>query len=87
MAIKVIIGEQEPQRNKPFPKLMKYRYSEDSYVIALMESKSKGTVIYVCYNREKTMSGDKISNIWSDVNTLDKGWSDYNDPITLQNEA
>ena len=86
MAIKVTVGEQNPQNEKPFPKLMKFEYTKESYVILFMQNKNIGMCLHVYHDSSKSMSGDKVGNIWDNVNASDEGWSDYNESITLQNE-
>lgn len=86
MAIKVTVGEQKTQNELTFPKLMKYSYTSGTYCIVIMQSNSKGCVIAVVKSANADC-GDKVGNLWEDVDTNEHGWSDYNEPITLQNEA
>lgn len=86
MAIKVTVSKQKTQKEKPFPKLMKFEYTKDSYVILFMRNKNIGMCLHIYYDSSKSMSGDKVGDIWDNVNASGKGWSDYNEPITLQNE-
>lgn len=73
--INVTVGEQKTQSEKPFPKLMK---SEVSGAIVYFTKKSYGLVI--------VESNDTGGTFGSQVD----GWymsnfTDYNEPITLQN--
>ena len=72
--IKVTVGEQKTQSEKPFPKLMK------SYkgTIVLFHKPTYGFVL---------KAGDDTNN---SLTTTPDGWlmgdfTDYNEPITLQN--
>lgn len=70
--IKVTLGEQ-PKEEKPFPKLMKHSCSE---LIVLFYKHKEGTVV-ASYGGHTI---GKNSCTWSIEN-----FTDYNEPITLQN--
>ena len=69
--IKVTVGEQKPQSQKPFPKLMK---SDD--IIVLFYEASKGTVL----SENDVWSLGHHSTSW-DI----EQFSDYEGTITLKN--
>jgi hypothetical protein len=75
MAIKVTIGESKTQDEKPFPKLMQ----GISGTIVLFQQTKKGFVVNavegVCF----------IIGEYSDDWAMHK-FTDYNEPITLQNQ-
>jgi hypothetical protein len=73
--IKVTVGEQKTQSEKPFPKLMK---SKVSGAIVYFTKESYGLVIIESYGTG------------GDFNSSASGWNmtnftDYNEPITIQN--
>ena len=73
--IKVTVGKQKTQSEKPFPKLMKW--NGEKIIIALFKNKEFATIL------------KSDSTEWS-VGDYDnyfdmKQWADYNEPITLQN--
>lgn len=78
MAIKVTVGEQKTQNEKPFPKFMKLN-NHPSKLIVLFKKHKRGTVLF------------STSNHWEIADTSDdfdmSQFVDYNEPITLQNEA
>ena len=78
MAIKVTVSEQKTQNEKPFPKVMKLN-NHQSELIVLFNSHKSGTVLYSKYNQWE------IADISDDFDI--KQFIDYNEPITLQNEA
>jgi len=76
MAIKVMLGAtKNTQQEKPFPKLMK---GEDELIV-FFYAYEKGTVIQDPVNPE-WKAGQYYDN-WDML-----GFSDYNEPITIQNK-
>jgi hypothetical protein len=72
--IKVTVGEQKTQSEKPFPKLMK---SVPYGFIVLMKESGLGTVLF---NGDSSKEVGYNSNLWIMDELID-----YNEPITLQN--
>lgn len=71
--INVTIGESKTQSEKPFPKLM----ISELGTIVLMSSHCCGTVVHersMCYGIGHSSSGWQM-----------RSFTDYNEPITLQN--
>lgn len=78
--IKVTVGEQKTQSNKPFPKLMIATEIgiPDKGIIVLFSSERNGVVVYTPNDyREVGYMSDSF---------LMKFFSDYNEPVTLQND-
>lgn len=73
MSIKVTLGEAKTQTEKPFPKLM---ISQKGNII-FMKDVSQGTIIH---HIDPSVVGYYLEN-W-DMDKL----TDYNEPITLQND-
>ena len=72
MAIKVTVGEQKPQNMKPFPKLM---------------ISNNGRLVFMISDRQ----GFQLNEASEDTPHYYELWymddfTDYNEPITLQNE-
>lgn len=76
MAIKVSVGEQKTQEEKSFPKLMIGKLGS----IVLFNENRKGTMIQ--YIGESSI---KVGEYYEGFDM--HAFTDYNDPITLQNEA
>jgi len=80
MAIKVTLGATEnTQQEKPFPKLMVVAEKNlpDTGIIVLFEKESNGTVVY-------TPNDYRVLGYSSDA-FLMQCFTDYNEPITIQN--
>ena len=75
--IKVTLGEVKTQEEKPFPKLMIGKYNCIILAIDEDEGHYYGTLIY------KGSSDDTLGEF--SYQWKKKYFSDYNDPITLQN--
>lgn len=77
--IKVTVGEQKTQSEKPFPKLMiaTQMHIPDKGIIVLFSSESNGVVVYTPNDYREV---GYMSNSF-----LMKCFTDYNEPITLQN--
>ena len=73
--INVTLGEAKPQEVKPFPKLM--RNKEGSLIIFFSEP-TNGYVIYLQQGLDYYLG--YRSDAWNMLN-----FSDYNEPLTLQN--
>ena len=73
MSIKVTIGESKTQEEKPFPKLMSTEYG----TIVLMVKYGCGVVVH---ERSYCYGVGHYSEHWQP-----KSFTDYNEPITLQN--
>lgn len=70
--IKVTVGEQQTQKEIPFPKLMKINYG------------SRWIGYFVEYGRCLWIEGPHAGVLVENVNMT--GINDYNEPVTLQNE-
>jgi len=87
MSIKVTLGEVKPRvKEKPFPKLMRAIYPTSlNEVIALFAEEKKGVVIYA--NKKSGFLveriGKEITDKWDFKTTP---FTDFNEPITLQND-
>lgn len=75
--IKVTLGEAKPQTEKLFPKLMK---STETGNIVLFHSPEKGVVVSLGVYKGNPYS---IGEYSSSLNMMI--FTDYNEPITLQN--
>lgn len=84
MAINVTLGEAQTQE-KDFPKLVKFTYKEGNYVILLMTGNSKGVVLSVNILSNIDCK-DKVGNLWDVKGELSGKFTDYNEPITIQNK-
>lgn len=71
--IKVTFGEKPQQESKPFPKLMKGMLSG---VIVLFTNEKTGTVI---------KGNEDFYEGWCDDTWNMKNFTDYNEPVTIQN--
>lgn len=78
MAIKVIVGEQKPQNEKPFPKLMKHTDG----TITRFKAHNVGTHLYDPNN--KLLNSDSLFIEFREITMSD--YTDYEGSITLQNE-
>lgn len=75
--IKVTVGEQKTQSEKPFPKLIVYGVNEN--IVELWEHPTKkGELIGI--HRNGTHKGNLVIGF-----NYDESCSDYNEPITIQN--
>ena len=72
--INVTLGEVKTQEEKPFPKLM---INSDRRIVVLMSESCVGTVVY---SKIETYQIGHYSEGWGMHN-----FTDYNEPITLQN--
>lgn len=79
MAVKVTIGESKTQNEKPFPKLMVNRYG----CIRLVYECGSSVILKSAQNAEGSWFESRI-NAPSDWDISD--FTDYNEPITLQND-
>ena len=75
MSVKVTTPQQAEQKEKPFPKLMISKLSGN---IILFEKQEVGTCIV---SKELTIQIGYYSDDWTMLN-----FTDYNEPITLQND-
>ena len=73
--IKVTVGEQKPQNEKPFPKLMKC-VEHSNTLIVLFKKERTGVVVR---NNHAYSIGEYYST-WAM-----EDFTNFNDPITLQN--
>lgn len=78
MAIKVTFGEVKPQEEKPFPKLM---ISNDGDIFYMVRERY-GLPLTNADGLGWTYELDDFANFDSNHRTF----TDYNEPITLQNE-
>lgn len=76
MAIKVTVGEQKTQNELPFPKLMIGKLGS----IVLFRENMKGTMI-----QYKGESSIKVGEYYEGFDM--RAFTEYNEPITLQNET
>ena len=77
--INVTVGEEKTQSEKPFPKLM-ISYKHKSVILATSKDGKHliGTLLYV---------GTSCDNFGEhDTTWLESNFTDYNEPITLQND-
>lgn len=74
--IKVTVGESKTQSEKPFPKLM---VSSQTGNVVFFLSSGEGVVLLATENGSNFSSGEYFSMF--DM----KCFTDYNEPITLQN--
>lgn len=87
MAFKVTIGESKTQEVKPFPKLMTYKYPNNGAKILLLMKDSKNGVVLEKLEEGININMDALGNFWtiiSDDSNIGV-FTDYNEPITLQN--
>jgi hypothetical protein len=79
--VKVTLGEQPAQNEKPFPKLMISKTDESELVVILAVMKRgediEGQVLHSTIERHHV---GKISSKWNAGK-----FTDYNEPITIQN--
>lgn len=80
MAIKVKLGATENTQSKPFPKLMKFEDEHGITIVHFETHGSKGTQVY-----SSRKSDEGIQMILTDGWNIDR-FTDYNEPITLQNQ-
>lgn len=76
--IKVTTGEQPKQESKPFPKLMILDNDVNKGTVVLFSEENKGMVILGCGNY--TGKEGLFTSTWNM-----KCFTDYNEPITIQN--
>jgi hypothetical protein len=75
MSVKVTTQQQTEQKEKPFPKIM---ISKSTGNIILFEKNKAGTCIV---SKELNIQIGSYSDTWTMSN-----FTDYNEPITLQND-
>ena len=77
MAINVIVGEQKTQKEKLFPKLMECIIGQNKGMIVFFYESGHGTVITKGVNYKP----GRHLTVWHMPS-----FTDFNDPITLQND-
>lgn len=79
MTIKVALGATENmQQEKPFPKLMISKSGRIVYFI------STGKGLQLNYHKDSTYEENRVPN-WDDCWDM-RNFTDYNEPITIQNQ-
>lgn len=87
MAVKVSIGESKTQEVKPFPKLMAFKYPNSGTKLLLFMKDSKNGVVLKKLEEGKSINLDAVGDFWTIKSDEfnDGVFTDYNEPITLQN--
>jgi len=83
--IQVTTNEVEKEETN-FPKLAKFTYTSGNSCILLMSSSKKGIVLRVDIDKEnKSICNDKVGELWDNIKTYPECFTDYNEPLTIQN--
>ena len=79
--IKVTVSEQKTQSKKPFPKLMISRSEKGSTIVFVLDIYGEGNGIY----SDHPLWNDKPHSFYKTMNWDLNEFTDFNEPITLQN--
>lgn len=82
------VNSEQPKKNvaKPFPKLVKFTYPSGHACILLMKDEHKGTVLHMFMDPNTDwIIRDEVGNLWNTTDAYPCGFTDYNEPITIQN--
>lgn len=83
--VTVTVGEQKPQSEKPFPKLMICKDEQGSTIVFMLTKNGVGNLVTSTHEswddrNERPQDCYETKNNW-----IISKFTDYNEPITLQN--